>query len=409
MYDNLETSDRVYLIFCDISTYRHWIKESTNPEKFFINFDKLITALKELATIDYEFLEPTPSSELNELQENEQKYYQNFLARSWIKTVSDAAKLKTDKGKSNKISSFFNDIEPYTKRFSEETLLMIEKAKQEQPNYTLKSITKNEKDKLFFSMTEKLLYEQRELMFDIENKSGNYAWFYQNRYILKSLMCEEISEDIIYSITHLLLIGYDYRKGSRYLLIKYNLDRKYAKKLYLCASRIIWARRDYLELQNWYQKDTDYYNKYIIISNHGVPCEKCQQHIGKIYNIKDAVFTDNFPPFCHRGCSTAHLYRPNSTPIPEPLTIDEKFFAKAYNLFEDEFYEEAAEYGLKAYNLVPESYRYIQSVPEMLVKAERTKEAVKILKESLEKYDSNPYLVKDFEKYSKRLERENKK
>ena len=45
----------------------------------------------------------------------------------------------------------------------------------------------------------------------------------------------------------------------------------------------------------------------------------------------------------------------------------------------------------------------------MLVKAGRTKEAVKILKEYLEKYDSNPCLVKDFEKYSKRLERENKK
>ena len=86
-------------------------------------------------------------------------------------------------------------------------------------------------------------------MFDIENKSGKYAWFYQNSYILKSLMCEEISEDIIYSLTHLLLIGYDYQKGSRYLSIKYNLDRKFAKKIYLCACRIIWARRDYLELQ----------------------------------------------------------------------------------------------------------------------------------------------------------------
>ena len=408
MYDNLEISNRVYLIFCDISTYRHWIKESTNPEKFFSNFDKLITALKELATIDYKFLEPTPSSELNELQENEQKYYQNFLARSWIKTVSDAEKLKTDKGKANKINSFFNDIEPYTKRFSEKTLLMIEKAKQERPDYTLKSATKDEKDELFFSMTEKLLYEQRGLMFDIENKSGNYAWFYQNRYILKSLMCEAISEDIIYSITHLLLIGYDYRKGSRYLSIKYNLDRKYAKKLYLCASRIIWSRRDYLKLQNYYQNAPEIHNKYIAISSNGVPCEKCQQHSGKIYRIKDAVFMKNFPPFCHRGCSKAFLYIPDSTPVPEPLTIDEQFFAKAYNLFEDEFYEAAAEYGLKAYNLAHESYKYIQSVPEMLVKAGRTEEAVKILKEYLEKY-SNPHLAKDLEKYSKRLERENKK
>lgn len=244
-------------------------------------------------------------------------------------------------------------------------------------------------------------------MVDIENKSGNYAWFYQNRYILKSLMCEEISEDIIYSLTHLLLIGYDYRKGSRYISIRYNLNRKYTEKLYLYASRIIWARRDYVEIQNRYKNAPEVYNKYIIYT-HGSPCEKCQQHQGKIYNVKDAVFGKNFPPFCHRGCSKAHLYIPNSTPIPEPLTIDEKFFAKAYNLFEDESYEEAAEYGLKAYNLAHESYRYIQSVPEMLVKAGRTEEAVKILKEYLEKY-SNPHLAKDLEKYSKRLERENKK
>ena len=122
MYENLNTSDRVHLIYCDIGNYRHWVKESTTPEKFFTNFDKLIAALTELTTIDYEFLEPTPNSELNELRENEQKYYQDFLSRSWIKTVSDAAKLKTDKGKLNKIHSFFRNIEPYIKRFSNETL-----------------------------------------------------------------------------------------------------------------------------------------------------------------------------------------------------------------------------------------------------------------------------------------------
>lgn len=408
MYDNLKTNDRVYMIFCDVANYRHWVKESMSPEKFFSNFDRLISALEELTTIDYEFNEPTPSSELDELKKNKQKYYQNFLARSWIKIVSEANKLKTDKGKSNKIKSFFKNIEPYTNRFSEETLSILEKAKQESPDYTLKYVTKNEKDKLFFSVTEKMLYEKSELMLDIENKSSNYAWFYKNRHILKSLMYEEVPENIIYSLTHLLLVGYDYRKGSRYLSIKYNSDRKYAKKLYLCAERIIWARRDYLKLKNLYQNAPEFHDKYIIYT-HSVPCEKCQQYRGKIYSIKDAVFTENFPPFCHRGCSTAHLYKPDSTPIPEPLTTDEKFFAKAYNFFEDEFFEEAVEYGLKAYNLVPESYRYIQSVPEMLVKAGRTKEAVKILKEYLEKYDSDSFLISKLEKYSKKLECENKK
>lgn len=274
--------------------------------------------------------------------------------------------------------------------------------------YTLKPTSKAEKDQHFLSVTEKVLYEQSELMLNIENKSGNYAWFYQNRYILNSLMCEEIPEEIIYSLTHLLLIGYDYKKGSRYLSIKYNLDRKFAQKIYLCACRIIWARRDYMDLQNRYNNNPKYYNKYIIYT-HSSACEKCQQYRGKIYNINDAVFGDNFPPFCHRGCSRAELYTPDSTPIPEPLTISDIYFTKAINLYEDGKYEEAAEYGLKACNLVPESYRYAQSVPEMLVKVGRTEEAVTILRKYLEINEPNPHLLKDFEKYSKRLERENKK
>ena len=42
-------------------------------------------------------------------------------------------------------------------------------------------------------------------------------------------------------------------------------------------------------------------------------------------------------------------------------------------------YEQAAEYGLEACLLVPESERYIQYVPEMLAKVNRYKEAVQIL------------------------------
>ena len=34
MYNELDTANRVYLIFCDISTYRHWVAESTNIDTF---------------------------------------------------------------------------------------------------------------------------------------------------------------------------------------------------------------------------------------------------------------------------------------------------------------------------------------------------------------------------------------
>ncbi len=42
MYDDLNTNNRVYLIFCDISNYRHWVNESLKPDKFFANLDKLV-------------------------------------------------------------------------------------------------------------------------------------------------------------------------------------------------------------------------------------------------------------------------------------------------------------------------------------------------------------------------------
>lgn len=35
MYNDLDTNNRVYLLYCDIGNYRHWVKESTNAEKFF--------------------------------------------------------------------------------------------------------------------------------------------------------------------------------------------------------------------------------------------------------------------------------------------------------------------------------------------------------------------------------------
>ena len=114
MYNNLDNNNRAYLIYCDIANYRHWVKESTTAEKFFSNYDKLKSALDELAFIMLILLYPfLPEQELDELCRNEQAYYQKFLLRSWIKTVSDASKLKTDKGKANKIKSFFNSIEPY--------------------------------------------------------------------------------------------------------------------------------------------------------------------------------------------------------------------------------------------------------------------------------------------------------
>lgn len=408
MYDDLDNDNRVYLINCDIGNYRHWVKESTTAEKFFNNFDKLKVALNELSYIDHGYYGSTPDKELDDLCKNEQKYIQDFLSRGWLKTISDAAKIKTEKGRKNKIALFFDSLEPYKNRFAKETNELIERAKKEQPDYTLKRTSKSEKDLLFLRQTEKVLNNQDEIMSNIEHSSGNCAWFYKNSYLLNSLINEYIDIEIIYDITRLLLSDFNYQKASRYLHLKYNLNRKYLEKIYLASKRIVWSRRDFVALKNRYKNDPQFSNKYII-STHSTPCEKCQAHRGKIYNIKDAKIGVNFPPFCIHGCSSADFYIEGVSTLPKPLEYDEILFSKAHYLFEDEEYNEAAEYGLQAYKLKQDSPKYIKIVPDMLVKSNRLKEAVNILESFINNYNADSFIIHKYQKYNKRLERINKK
>lgn len=380
MYNDLSTDNRVYLIYCDIGNYRHWVNESTTAEKFFSNFDKLKSALNELTCLDYSYYEPTPDKELEMLCKNEQKYIQDFLSRSWGKTVSEAAKLKTDKGRINKIKSFFDSLEPYKERFSKDTLQMLNQAKSEQPDYSLNRNSKSEKDRLFLIETEKILDLQNNIMNNIEHRQGHYAWFYQNSYLLERLVQKEIDNDIIYDLTRLMLA--QTKNTDRYISLKYHVSRPLAKKICLTASRLVNEHRRITEFKG--KAETLGYKKYFI-TTHGTPCEICQAHRGKIYNIKDAKIGVNFPPFCSHGCSTALLYLDGITEINQkPLSYPDKLFAKAFNLYEDEKYEEAAEQGLEVCLMVPESERYIQYVPEMLAKVKRYEEAVQILNNYIE-------------------------
>lgn len=302
MYDHLNLPNRVYLIYCEIGNYRHWVKESTSASAFFENYDKLCAALHELTTLNYEFHEPFPGDELKELQANEQEYIRRFLSRSWLKTVSEAAKLKTDKGRTNRISLFFKNLEQYTYRFSAETLKMLSDAKNEPPDYSLKKITKSEKDKLFLAETERILSEQNITMLNIFTSEEDYAWFYNHSDLLNAIMQEEIDPDIIYDITRLLLAGYQYKKASRYLRIKYKTDTDFAVNLYITSIGIIRSHSDIM----FYQEME--FEKYIILT-HSSPCPICQKMKGRVFDLSDAVIGKTFPPFCRYNCSSAGKYR----------------------------------------------------------------------------------------------------
>ena len=120
------------------------------------------------------------------------------------------------------------------------------------------------------------------------------------------------------------------------------------------------------------------YDEYTISTN-GIPCKKCQAMSGKIYSFKEAQIGKNFPPLCPYGCSIPLMHRPEDEVKLVNLSYPDKLFAKAMIAQYDDDDELAAEYGSEACRLVPESSRYIQTVPDMLAKIGRYQEAVKIL------------------------------
>ena len=309
LYDNLDTDNRVYLIYCDIGNYKHWIKESTIPKKFFSNYEKLCSALAELISIDYAYHDPLPADELTELQDNKQKYIQDFLTRAWAKTNSDAKKLKTDKGRNNKIKTFFDSLEPYKEHFSDKTIELINTARKEQPDYSININTRREKNTAFLSETEKKISELK--IKDMSFSGGcnkNDYWFYvKNKPFIEYLIGVKISSDVFTDICKLYFVYSDYRKIKKFLIIKYSLNNDLANLLSLSINRVMSSHRDYRNLKEWYIREPNYTNRYIIFT-HGSPCEKCRIHDKKIYNISDAQIGKNFPPFCGLGCSTAHRY-----------------------------------------------------------------------------------------------------
>lgn len=302
MYENLKIDNRVYMIYCDIGNYRHWVNESVNPEKFFNNLDLLKSALSELTDIDYDYNDPTPEKELSEISENEQQIMRDFLSRYWVKIISDASKLKTDIGRTKKINAFFDSLKPYEERFSEKTLHLLEKAKSEQPDYTLKKQSKAEKDKLFLVETEKLLDNQDNVMNKTVQNAEDFAWFFQNNYLLSRTFREDIDSDIIYDIARLMLIKFNYKKAARFLRIKFKVDTTFATQLYITACSILESHKDIARYQ---QLGLD---KYFIINNNSA-CPICQKLNGKIYSFSEAQIGTNYPPFCGHNCSTIGLYK----------------------------------------------------------------------------------------------------
>lgn len=297
MYDNLDTNNRVYLIFSDISNYRYWVNESLNPDKFFTNLDNLKSALKELCEIEYQHGSPAPAEQLNDIIQNEQKIIQNFLARSWVSVISEAKKLKTDKGRHNKISKYFNSLSDYQNRFSKETMKMIEDAKSSSPDFSLSKVTKAEKDLLFLNSAEEALAVQNQIIDNLPNSKGNYSWLYNSRQLYYRIIGYNLSNDVFTDILKLLLSSYDYKKAARFIRIKYKFETQYAIEIYVTASAMLHSKARISELSRVFA--------FYSIGVHNSPCPICKGKAGKSYRFSDAKIGETYPPFCRHNCSNA--------------------------------------------------------------------------------------------------------
>lgn len=110
----------VYLLYCDYSDAFKWVKNCKKPDSFFSNYDKARQILEALISYrrSYHFSSPTPMNQLQELKNKYDEYTINFITNYWNATIKSAEKLKTEKGKSNKIQSFFDDLDRYSNRFT---------------------------------------------------------------------------------------------------------------------------------------------------------------------------------------------------------------------------------------------------------------------------------------------------
>lgn len=106
---NTETiNNAVYNLLGDFAYFERWIKDTTDPKKYFDNYTKALQVLFALNTYQgrYRFAAPTPIQRINILQRNYSENTIKFIDRYWLSTKRSIQKLKTEKSKQKKIETF---------------------------------------------------------------------------------------------------------------------------------------------------------------------------------------------------------------------------------------------------------------------------------------------------------------
>lgn len=89
------------------------VNTTTNPDVFFKRYDLCIQTVQKLVNIEkhVSFSGKKPHVFLNELHQKRNAATHDFIMRYYYKALGDAEKLKTVKGKINKINKFCENIE----------------------------------------------------------------------------------------------------------------------------------------------------------------------------------------------------------------------------------------------------------------------------------------------------------
>lgn len=161
-YNGLDFDNYIYLLFCDIANYKHWLVATIKPEKFFENYDLLIRGLEFLTEVErekaYPFYHPYPSEQLKEYKDKYSQLVNDFLQRSWEAMIGRASRLKTESGRNNRITKFFDGLKQFEIRMPKISLGFLASLRDEEIDW--EAALKKEKPQPVFDIeTEKILLD----------------------------------------------------------------------------------------------------------------------------------------------------------------------------------------------------------------------------------------------------------
>ncbi len=121
LYSNMYIENNIRILNDSIQL----VDTTTTPEVFFNRLDMIIDCYNNLADLD-KYFNTNTNAEQKLAEIDEITLTHNFIQRYWYKTVSDAEKLKTEKGKENRKLKAKNDLLSYKEKIDESNLKYLE-------------------------------------------------------------------------------------------------------------------------------------------------------------------------------------------------------------------------------------------------------------------------------------------